>query len=339
MEDKKSYSYGYKPFTTEEKLILEKYHTTDTHEYIRMGPAGYVLPANYLTHGAAIHDMKLRPDDIFVVSYPRSGTTWTQELVWLLANDLDFKMAKSISLDERFPFLEFFMFFRPEDVTQKERQIWEKFSRPATEILSKMTSQRFIKTHLPLSLLPTALLDTSKVVYVARDMRDVAVSVYHFYKLLRMHGVECDFNEYYQNMFSKNMLKYTPYFEHLKEAWVLRDHPNMLFLFYEDLSKDLPSTAKRVANFLGKQYTDEQFESLCAHLNFDNFKNNESVNALIKDLQRIDMVHSKKGRTDNIFIRKGKCGGWRDHFSKEMSDHAENWMSEQLDDIGLTFPR
>lgn len=31
----------------------------------------------------------------------------------------------------------------------------------------------------------------------------------------------------------------TPYFEHVKEAWELRNHPNMLFLFYEDLSKVL----------------------------------------------------------------------------------------------------
>ncbi|CAB3260901.1 unnamed protein product, partial [Arctia plantaginis] len=37
-------------------------------------------------------------------------TTWTQELVWLLSNDLDYKTAAAIPLTERYPFLDLFMF-------------------------------------------------------------------------------------------------------------------------------------------------------------------------------------------------------------------------------------
>ena len=28
---------------------------------------------------------------------------------------------------------------------------------------------------------------------------------------------------------------WSPYWEHLKEAWARKDHPNLLFLFYEEL--------------------------------------------------------------------------------------------------------
>jgi hypothetical protein len=35
-----------------------------------------------------------------------SGTTWTQEMVWCIANDLDFEAAKKTTLDERVPFFE-----------------------------------------------------------------------------------------------------------------------------------------------------------------------------------------------------------------------------------------
>ena len=35
-----------------------------------------------------------------------SGTTWTQEMVWCIMNDLDFDVAKEKSLDERIPFFE-----------------------------------------------------------------------------------------------------------------------------------------------------------------------------------------------------------------------------------------
>lgn len=34
------------------------------------------------------------------------GTTWTQEMVWLLGNHLNYEKAKSEELHKRFPFLE-----------------------------------------------------------------------------------------------------------------------------------------------------------------------------------------------------------------------------------------
>lgn len=34
------------------------------------------------------------------------GTTWTQELVWMVANDLDYATSDAIPLTERYPFLE-----------------------------------------------------------------------------------------------------------------------------------------------------------------------------------------------------------------------------------------
>lgn len=32
-------------------------------------------------------------------------------------------------------------------------------------------------------------------------------------------------------------VRFTPYFAHVKQAWERRNHPNMLFLFYEDYAK------------------------------------------------------------------------------------------------------
>lgn len=45
-------------------------------------------------------------EQYFTVSlYCVPGTTWTQEMVWCIAKDLDFEGAKQF-LPERFPFLE-----------------------------------------------------------------------------------------------------------------------------------------------------------------------------------------------------------------------------------------
>jgi len=35
-----------------------------------------------------------------------TGTTWTQELVWLIANNLDYEKARRIPQMHRFPFFE-----------------------------------------------------------------------------------------------------------------------------------------------------------------------------------------------------------------------------------------
>ncbi|CAK1581654.1 unnamed protein product [Parnassius mnemosyne] len=320
--------------------LLMKYFTGEHTGFVRVGPKGYFLPHKYKLEASNIYNMEVRPSDIFVDSYPRSGTTWTQELVWMVANDLDYETSYAIPLTERYQFLEFSVFFHP---VMKKRfymencdsarklKLLELVSKPATEQLALMPSPRFIKTHLPLSLLPPTLLDTAKVVYVARDPRDVAVSFYHLNRSMRTQGYVDDFKNYW-NFFINDLHHWTPYFEHLKESWEKRHHPNMLFLFYEELSKDLPTAIRRVADFLGKTYTTEQIDKLCDHLNIDNFKNNKSVNY---DLMReLGILISN----EQSFIRKGKAGGWRDYFDEEMTIQADKWMAKNLRDTDLRFP-
>lgn len=56
---------------------------------------------------------------------------------------------------------------------------------------------------------------------------------------------------------------YGPYWLHLKEAWKQRDHPNLHFMFYEDLKQNNMEELKRLDNFLGTKLTQEQLENVC----------------------------------------------------------------------------
>lgn len=71
---------------------------------------------------------------------------------------------------------------------EKYMQLIEFLSLPVSPLLAAapLTQKRFIKTHLPMSLMPPKMLDTAKVVYVARDPRDVAVSCYHHSRLFKL---------------------------------------------------------------------------------------------------------------------------------------------------------
>ncbi|XP_022819757.1 estrogen sulfotransferase-like [Spodoptera litura] len=331
----------------EEELINVNLGTFPT-SYVKLGPKGYMVLKPYMKDAANIYNMPLRPTDVFVASYQRSGTTWTQELVWLVANDLNYEKAAEIPLVQRYPFLDGFMFFEPEkkelyaDIIsetadenfdrEKYIQMMEFLGQPVSPLLAAapLTQKRFIKTHLPMSLMPPTLLDTAKVVYVARDPRDVAVSCYHHARLFKLMGPLNGFKNFWE-IFYRGLFTLTPYFEHVKEAWEQRHSPNMLFLFYEELSKDLPASINRVADFLGKKLNEEEMSRLCDHLSIENFKNNKSVN--FEEMREIGVL--AKGET---FIRKGKSGGWRDYFDEEMTQQAERWIEENLKDTDLRFP-
>ena len=51
-------------------------------------------------------NFSIRPDDIFILGYPRSGTTRLQELVWIIANDFDYETQLEYDCGSRVPFFE-----------------------------------------------------------------------------------------------------------------------------------------------------------------------------------------------------------------------------------------
>ena len=45
-------------------------------------------------------------DDVWVVTFPKCGTTWAQEMVWMLNNNLDTETSYKVPQAQRFPFIE-----------------------------------------------------------------------------------------------------------------------------------------------------------------------------------------------------------------------------------------
>jgi len=82
------------------------------------------------------------------------------------------------------------------------------------------------------------------------------------------------------------------------DAWNKRHHPNMLFIFYEDLKSDLQGQLEKMAKFLGKDLSEDQLNRLMEHLKFENIRKNESVNN--ESGKKMGMMNE-----DGNFIRKG----------------------------------
>lgn len=73
---------------------------------MQVGDEKWFFPSKYKESADFYYNFPSRPDDVWVATFPRSGTTWTQELVWMIANNLDYEGAQKTTLTERFPFFE-----------------------------------------------------------------------------------------------------------------------------------------------------------------------------------------------------------------------------------------
>lgn len=89
--------------------------------------------------------------------------------------------------------------FRKENSDCEERlRMIDEMAEPGWKLLKEYQGKRIIKTHLPFSLLPPNLLTSGcKVIYVARNPKDVAVSFYHLNRLFRTQGFQGDFTKYW----------------------------------------------------------------------------------------------------------------------------------------------
>ncbi|CAK1552653.1 unnamed protein product [Leptosia nina] len=302
-------------------------------KYVWVGPELYFYPDTYRTFGPKFYEFAIRPTDIFLVAHPRTGTTWVSEMIWLLNNNLNYAKAKNLDIDSRFPLLDLCLVLTPESEKERlnripnemDKQFLRNLVEPTVNKIINAPSPRLIKTHLPFSLLPPTLLDTTKVVYLIRDPRDVIVSMYHIGKL-RFLKDDVDFATFW-SLFRRGLVTWSPIFSHLKEAWRMRVNSNMLFLKFEELSANLPGSLRRLANFFGKSYSDDQIQSLSKHLGFDEFKKNSAVNQS-QGFHKLGIVNE-----DYAFIRKGKVGDWRTYFTDELKPDVDKWMSDNMKNI------
>jgi len=290
---------------------------------------GYTLPISYEKIQTKIEEMEVYDDDIWVTSFPKCGTTWTQEMVWCICNNVDLEAATE-DLDDRFPFLEFCCVFEMDNLPHKANCVWKSF-----ELVENMKRPRFIKSHLPWELLPKKIRTGEKkpkVIHVVRNPMDTCVSF--FYHSGFLESFSGDFNLFWA-LFMRDKLSWCPYTSNLLGYWKKRDKSNVLVIKFEDMKNDLSAVIRVIMEFLNVKLSEEQVDKLLNHLSFDAMKQNSAVHhaPLAEALKANNLIFDQQG----TFIRSGKSGGYKSLMSPEQIESIQKEMMTKFEKEGLTF--
>ncbi|HTS35604.1 MAG TPA: sulfotransferase domain-containing protein [Candidatus Solibacter sp.] len=215
-------------------------------------------------------------DDIFLVSYPKSGNTWTRFLVANLVypeKNPDFSNINALIPD-------------PEAVSKKDL---ERAARP-----------RIIKSHQYFD--PRY----QKVIYIVRDPRDVVLSEYYFDIKRRAIGDDYPLQKFVSRFVHGELNHpYGTWGENAASWFYGRGgDPRFLLVRYESLQSNGMDEMLRIADFLGIAASPRSLAFAIEQSSANRMRELEQKQSHL-------WSSTRETRPDRPFVRAAKSGGWK----------------------------
>nr|XP_039252799.1 amine sulfotransferase-like [Styela clava] len=281
---------------------------------------GHTFTPNFFADTAkyAYEKWSPREGDVFIMSFPKTGTHWITEIVKQIIYRRD---PHRLKIGRRW---------------HAELAIIEFGPASKFQIIDHLpVPRRIFSCHLPAHLINLEKIRKckAKIIYIYRNPKDQTVSWYHFSRKVP-HAKSQQFKDLYpdnweqfiDNYFSGKMpteLRQGEWYpDHIKSWCKHKDDENVMFVSYEDLSKDILSEVRKVARYLGEELTDEEILSICEKSSFEYMKKS-STGTPLQDIYEL--------------FRKGKVGNWKDYFTSEQSEKVDRIIKEKLSGTDVEF--
>ncbi|KAK7314100.1 hypothetical protein VNO77_39310 [Canavalia gladiata] len=272
------------------------------------------------------NNFQAKDTDVVVASIPKSGTTWLKALTFSILYRQRFTSFENHPLltsnpHQLVPIFEYGLY----------GEIQSQFPHP-----SNMIEPRLFGTHIPFHALVKSIkeLSNGRIIYICRNPFDTFISYWNYAnnikpKDLHMLTLEEAFEKYIKGIYD-----FGPWWNHTLGYWKesIARPDKVLFLKYEDLKEDVNFNVKRVAEFLGCPFTEEEessgvIESIIKLCSFQKMKDLE-VNKFGALSKTIENKH---------FFRKAKIGDWKNYLSSSMVEKLSEVIEKKLSGSGLSF--
>lgn len=250
-----------------------------------------------------------RPDDVFIATYAKSGTTWMQQIVHCLRTDGDMGFSE---ITEAVPWIEGALDLGL-DIEGPQA------GRP-----------RAFKTHLTRDAVPKG----ARYIWVVRDPADVAVSFFHFFEGWFFEPGSISLDEFTLEFFLGGSLSGS-YWAHLLGWWQVRGDGTVLSLSFEDIKADPRSVVERVSHFIGVPASPSLVDLTVrqSSIEFMRARAGQFDDHLVREAR--DTACGLPPGGDSTKVRAGSSGGG-DALSDEVSAMLDTrWRDEVLPATGF----
>lgn len=262
----------------------------------------YVLK-RALGREVAGRDLTTFPDDTFLVSFPRSGNTWTRFLIGNLIQPS--APITFLNIESVIP-----------DTNALSKRCLDRVPRP-----------RILKSHQHFD--PRY----RKVIYIVRDPRDVALSHYNWQRKRKEIDDQFPLDRYISRFIAGDIAGWGSWGEHVL-SWLATRHdsPHFLLLRYEAMLAEPARELAKVATFLGIKATGETLATAVERSSAENMRKMEKA-------QGGEWVATKGRRTDIPFVGKAKHGGWQSHLAESSVEQIESAWGPLMKTLGYELTR
>lgn len=225
-------------------------------------------------------------DDVIIVSYPRSGNTWTR---FLIANLLSPGEAASfVGIEHKVP-----------DIYKATRAQLAATPRPRV-----IKSHEYFDPRYP------------RVVYIVRDPRDVTISYYHYQRKTHVIADDFSMNEFVRRFVAGALSPYGSWGENVNSWLATRsDSPDFLLLRYEDMIERTVEALEQISSFLKLSRTPAELEQAVTRSSASEMRNIEKRDS--------GWSVTQKSRKDIPFVRSASAGGWKGDLSADAIETIE----------------